>query len=69
MPTDDPKPRRPDQTVCDEPAEKDKVCWGHLKRFYLAPEPLVARAPAGHVLFRCQRCGQLYEGKPLRHLR
>jgi hypothetical protein len=63
------KPRRSDQTVCDEPAEKDSFCWGHLKRYYLAPDDLAARVPAGHVLFRCQRCGRLYEGEPIRHLR
>lgn len=64
-----PKPRRAGQTVCDEPGMKDKFCAGHLKDFGLAPKELRARVPEGHILFRCQRCGRIYEGEPIRHLR
>ncbi len=77
--TDDPKPqpsapgtiktRRPDQTVCDEPAAKEKFCSGHLKHYMIADKELLDRVPSGHVLFRCARCGQLYEGPPVQHLR
>ena len=63
------KPRRAGQTVCDEPGAREKFCSGHLKHFTLAPTDLAARVPPGHVLFRCQRCGRLYEGEPIRHLR
>ncbi len=63
------KPRREGQTVCDEPGAKGKLCAGHLKHYGLAPNELVSRVPAGHVLFRCQRCGRIYEGEPIRHLR
>lgn len=63
------KPRRPDQTVCDEPGAREKFCSGHLKHYMLAPREIAARVPSGHVLFRCQRCGRVYEGEPLRHLR
>ncbi len=63
------KTRRPGQTVCDEPAEKDAACSGHLKHFSIAPKELVARIPKGHVLFRCQHCRQLYEGEPMGHVR
>lgn len=63
------KPRRPGQTVCDEPGLREKFCSGHLKHSSLAPAGLAVRLPAGHVLFRCQRCGRLYAGEPLRHLR
>ena len=62
------KLRRPNQTVCDEPSPKEKFCYGHLKLFAIAPKELLAQLPKGHQLFRCQRCGQLYEGQPLKHL-
>lgn len=63
------KARQPKQTVCDRPGDKDKFCSGHLKRYYLASKEMLERVPAGHVLFRCHRCGQLYEGEPIQHLR
>jgi hypothetical protein len=63
------KTRRADQTVCDEPAAKDKFCAGHLKQYMIADKETLARVPAGHVPFRCARCGQLYEGAPIQHLR
>jgi hypothetical protein len=78
--TDDPKPppapsapgtikaRRADQTVCDEPAAKEKFCAGHLKAYMIADKETLARVPSGHVLFRCARCGQLYEGEQIQHL-
>ena len=62
------KTRRPDQTVCDEPASDGKLCFGHLKVYAIAPKEIVERVPKGRQLFRCQRCHQLYEGEPLRHL-
>jgi hypothetical protein len=70
-PTDkiaDLKSRAPGQTVCDEPGAQDGRCYGHLKAFHLAPADLVRRVPKGRRLFRCARCGALYEGEPIAHL-
>lgn len=64
-----PKPRRPDQTVCDEPGAREKFCSGHLKHYTLAPREIMERLPKGHILFRCQRCLRVYEGEPLGHVR
>jgi hypothetical protein len=63
------KTRIAGQTVCNEPAEKDSFCSGHLKLFSIAPKDLLAKVPKGHVLFRCHRCRQLYEGEPMLHLK
>lgn len=62
------KVRGDSQTVCDEPAAKGKPCHGHLKRHSYAPPELLAAVAPGNHLFRCQRCGRLYQGAPLRHL-
>ena len=64
----DVKTRRPDQTVCDEPAGDGKLCFGHLKIYWIAPKDVLERIPEGKQIFRCQRCYQLYEGEALRHL-
>lgn len=55
--------------VCTEPGEKDKPCSGHLKHYATAPRDVTDKLSPGHVLFRCQRCGTLYEGEPMRHVR
>lgn len=62
------KARKPGQTVCDEPGNQDGRCYGHLKIFHLAPRELRDRLLDGQRLFRCQRCGHLYQGEPIAHL-
>ena len=64
-----PKFRPADQSVCNEPGEMNGTCGGHLKHFSIAPRELTATLREGHILFRCQRCGQLYKGKPIGHIR
>ncbi|MBK6314599.1 MAG: hypothetical protein IPF53_09875 [Blastocatellia bacterium] len=64
-----PKPRAADQTVCDEPGEKNDPCFGHLKRYEVAPKELLEALPEGEILFRCIRCFRLYHGAPMKFLR
>ncbi len=56
------------QTSCDAKNEKGKPCWGFLKIWYGAPDELTHRIPRDHVIYRCQKCGQLYHGPPHRHV-
>jgi hypothetical protein len=55
-------------TVCERMGEKER-CNGHLKEYGLASRTPPVQIKPGNRLFRCQRCGQLYEGPPLAHLR
>jgi hypothetical protein len=57
------------QTVCNEKNEKGKACWGHLKQLRTAGEPAEIHLRGDDVLFKCQRCGTLYMGPPLGHVR
>lgn len=57
------------QTVCNERNEKGKACWGHLKQLRTAGEPVESHLRGDDVLFKCHRCGTLYMGPPLGHVR
>src|SRR5712691_6732619 len=57
------------QTVCNERNEKGKACWGHLKQLRTAGEPAESDLRGDDVLFKCHRCGTLYMGPPLGHVR
>ena len=57
------------QTVCNERNEKGKACWGHLKQLRTAGEPAESHLRGDDVLFKCHRCGTLYMGPPLGHVR
>ncbi|HVS21275.1 MAG TPA: hypothetical protein VHD88_05465 [Pyrinomonadaceae bacterium] len=57
------------QTVCNERNEKGKACWGHLKQLRTAGEPAEVHLRGDDVLFKCHRCGTLYMGPPLGHVR
>jgi hypothetical protein len=57
------------QTVCSERNEKGKLCNGHLKQLRTAGEPAEVHLRGDDVLFKCQRCGTLYMGPPLGHVR
>src|ERR1700704_5728522 len=57
------------QTVCNEKNEKGKPCWGHLKQLRTAGEPAESHLRGDDVLFKCHRCGTLYMGPPLGHVR
>src|SRR5258708_1342661 len=57
------------QTLCNERNEKGKACWGHLKQLRTAGEPAESHLRGDDVLFKCHRCGTLYMGPPLGHVR
>src|SRR6202165_6150760 len=57
------------QTVCSERNEKGRACWGHLKQWRTAGEPAEVHLRGDDVLFKCHRCGTLYMGPPLGHVR
>jgi hypothetical protein len=57
------------QTVCNERNEKGKPCWGHLKQLRTAGEPAESHLRGDDVLYKCHRCGTLYMGPPLGHVR
>src|SRR5712692_335960 len=57
------------QTVCSERNEKGKACWGHLKQLRTAGERAEVHLRGDDVLFKCHRCGTLYMGPPLGHVR
>lgn len=57
------------QTVCNERNEKGKACWGHLKQLRTAGERAEVHLRGDDVLFKCHRCGTLYMGPPLGHVR
>ena len=57
------------QTVCNERNEKNKLCNGHLKQLKTAGELAEVHLRGDDVLFKCQRCGTLYMGPPLGHVR
>jgi hypothetical protein len=57
------------QTVCNERNEKGKACWGHLKQLRTAGEPAESHLRGDDVLYKCHRCGTLYMGPPLGHVR
>ena len=59
---------KPRQTNCDQKDAKGKPCWGFLKAFTIAPPEMLRKIPRGEVLYRCQTCGALYHGKPIRHV-
>ncbi len=70
-PTSLPVPKRITnaQTVCNERNEKGKACWGHLKQLRTAGERAEVHLRGDDVLFKCHRCGTLYMGPPLGHVR
>ncbi|MEW6128962.1 MAG: hypothetical protein AB1757_18130 [Acidobacteriota bacterium] len=61
-------PLLPGQTVCTVKNEKGENCLGHIKQWFTASKEDLAKAAAGNVLHRCQRCQAVYEGPPKQHL-
>lgn len=57
------------QTVCNEKNEKGKLCNGHLKQLKTAGEASEVHLRGDDVLSKCHRCGTLYMGPPLGHVR
>jgi hypothetical protein len=56
------KRRFPRMRACNEKDEKGKLCAGHLKRWYFAPQEI--RAKFGEEIYRCEHCKTLYLPSP-----
>lgn len=58
------KRRFPRMRACNEKGEKDKLCAGHLKRFYFFSEEVQRKFGAEAEVYRCERCKTLYLPSP-----
>ena len=56
------KTRLPFQRACNEKNDKGKLCSGHLKRWYAAPDDL--KRQHGEDLYRCEHCHTVYKPAP-----
>ncbi len=54
------KRRMPRQRACNEPADKGKVCVGHLKRWYFFGAEVAAKFGPQAEVYRCEHCRTLY---------
>jgi hypothetical protein len=52
------KRRVPRMRACNEKDAKGKLCAGHLKRWFFAPEDIKSRF--GGEIYRCEHCKTLY---------
>jgi hypothetical protein len=55
------KPKKPTQRACDEKDAKNKLCCGHLKRWYEYPKEIEALIGKKAEIYRCEFCGTLYK--------
>ncbi|MGH9714185.1 MAG: hypothetical protein ACRD5M_12885 [Candidatus Acidiferrales bacterium] len=55
------KPKKATQRACDEKDEKNKLCCGHLKRWYDYPKEIEALVGAKAEIYRCEFCKTLYK--------
>ena len=58
------KVRLPRMRACDERDAKNKICAGHLKRWYGFGPDIAARFGRDAELYRCERCRTLYLPNP-----
>lgn len=58
------KVRIPRMRACDERREKNKICAGHLKRWYLFGEEVAAKFGKNAELYRCEHCRTIYLPNP-----
>jgi hypothetical protein len=55
------KEKKPGQRACDQKDAKGKLCVGHLKRWYYAPDSEIAKELGPNAeIYRCERCHTLY---------
>ena len=54
------KKRIPRQRACNNPGKNNKICRGHLKRWYEFGEEVQQRWGADVEVYRCERCQTLY---------
>lgn len=55
------KVKRPPQRACDERDAKNKLCCGHLKRWYDYPKEIEALIGVKAEVYRCEFCKTLYK--------
>jgi hypothetical protein len=55
------KIKRPPQRACDERDAKNKLCCGHLKRWYDYPKEIETLIGVKAEVYRCEFCKTLYK--------
>ena len=50
--------------ACDEKDAKNKICAGHLKRWYFFGEEVAAKYGKDAEIYRCEHCRTLYLPNP-----
>ena len=58
------KVRLPRMRACDERDAKNKICAGHLKRWYSFGPEIAARLGRNAEVYRCEHCRTLYLPNP-----
>ena len=58
------KVRTPRMRACDERDEKNKICAGHLKRWYTFGGDIAQRFGQEAELYRCEHCKTIYLPNP-----
>jgi hypothetical protein len=58
------KVRIPRMRACDERDEKNKICAGHLKRWYGFGGEVAQRFGKDAELYRCEHCKTIYLPNP-----
>ena len=58
------KRRIPRMRACDERDEKNKICAGHLKRWYFFGEEVAGKFGKDAEIYRCEHCRTLYLPNP-----
>lgn len=58
------KTRKPKQRACDEKDEKNKLCAGHLKRWFDYPAEVQAVVGKDAEIYRCEFCKTIYRPDP-----
>lgn len=58
------KVRLPRMRACDERDAKNKLCAGHLKRWYFFGEEVAGKYGRDAEIYRCEHCKTLYLPNP-----
>jgi hypothetical protein len=58
------KVRTPRMRACDERDAKNKICAGHLKRWYFFGEEVARKYGANAEIYRCEHCRTIYLPNP-----
>jgi hypothetical protein len=58
------KIRIPRMRACDERDAKNKICAGHLKRWYFFGEEVARKYGKDAEIYRCEHCKTLYLPNP-----